>query len=555
MLVNSGVKLIKGGKYGGVSIGKLNFSEFARAQLKRREPLKTKINNWSGTHVVQPINNWSGTHIVQPNNFFEPSSEQELVELLAGASRSGIKLRPIGAAISPNGIGMEDEGMISLGNLNQILNIDQKNCTITVQAGATVAKVITALEPYGLMLENFSSIQTQQLGGWTQIAAHGTGARLSTVEEQIIKMRVVTPSKGIIELSADKIEDQELMSFMKVGLGCLGVVSEVTLQCIPSHLLLQQNYNTTFESIKRDHYDLLKKHRHVRYMWIPYTDQIVIELASKYDPNAETSEETSIMKNIGKVKNHNSAKEEAITLFRKLSKTISKAQLKNMSYTEIRDRLYDIDPTNHKHVAIVNSIEAKYYASLRGYRIDTSTQLLSFNCGGPQWVLEVAFPIGSLEKKTGKDLEFTRKLIKKIEELKLPAHSPIEQRWSCSSTSKMSPVYSTNKNEIFSWVGIIMYLPPSANFQYQGDSIITQEFAKIVKALEPLYDEYNAIPHWAKVEIPKDDGQLEALKNRLRTKYDLHTFRQVRKEYDPNEILSSPLMDTLVFDNKPKAKI
>ena len=81
--------------------------------------------------------------------------------------------------------------------------------TITVQAGARVSQVLDALrvshstllhagllrkasfvmllQPYGLTLENFSSVQEQQIGGWTQVAAHGTGASLPTVRLHYLK--------------------------------------------------------------------------------------------------------------------------------------------------------------------------------------------------------------------------------------------------------------------------------------------------------------------------------------------------------------------------------
>jgi L-galactono-1,4-lactone dehydrogenase len=48
-----------------------------------------------------------------------------------------------------------------------------------------VSDLLKELSKHGLTLENFSSIQEQQLGGWTQVAAHGTGITLSTVEEQV----------------------------------------------------------------------------------------------------------------------------------------------------------------------------------------------------------------------------------------------------------------------------------------------------------------------------------------------------------------------------------
>jgi len=44
----------------------------------------------------------------------------------------------------------------------------------------------------------------------------------------------------------------------------------------------------------------------------------------------------------------------------------------------------------------------------------------------------------------------------------IPAPSPIEQRWTSASSSPMSPAHSLRPNDVFSWLGIIMYLPPDA---------------------------------------------------------------------------------------------
>ena len=87
--------------------------------------------------------------------------------------------------LSVQGLGMPDNDAdgISLRNLSDI-RVNSAQSTVTVGAGASVAELLKALSAHGLTLENFSSIQEQQLGGWTQVAAHGTGVSLATVEEQ-----------------------------------------------------------------------------------------------------------------------------------------------------------------------------------------------------------------------------------------------------------------------------------------------------------------------------------------------------------------------------------
>ena len=48
------------------------------------------------------------------------------------------------------------------------------------------------------------------------MAAHGTGASLPTVEEMVVRMKLVTPASGTMELSATQAP--ELFQLAKVGL-------------------------------------------------------------------------------------------------------------------------------------------------------------------------------------------------------------------------------------------------------------------------------------------------------------------------------------------------
>ena len=64
----------------------------------------------------------------------------------------------------------------------------------------------------------------------------------------------------------------------------------------------------------------------------------------------------------------------------------------------------------------------------------------------------------------GADLQYMEDLLSKIEAAKVPAPCPIEQRWTCGSASHMSPASAAaeegdSQDYLFSWVGIIMYLP------------------------------------------------------------------------------------------------
>ena len=48
--------------------------------------------------------------------------------------------------------------------------------------------------------QNFASIREQQIGGFTQVGAHGTGATLPTVDEQVGVNHVDMRSQNIVQL-------------------------------------------------------------------------------------------------------------------------------------------------------------------------------------------------------------------------------------------------------------------------------------------------------------------------------------------------------------------
>jgi L-galactono-1,4-lactone dehydrogenase len=159
----------------------------------------------------------------------------------------------------------------------------------------------------------------------------------------------------------------------------------------------------------------------------------------------------------------------------------------------LRDRLLELDPLGLPHVREVNQAEAAFWEASSGHRIDDSVNVLGFDCGGQQWVLEVCLPIGELVHSSGRDLEFIGKLLAVIEESQIPAHCPIEQRWTARSTAAMSPAYSSNSRDVFSWVGIIMYLPPHGDQQRR---LITDKFREYARAIEPLVEEFGGKIHW-----------------------------------------------------------
>merc|ERR1712232_1344155 len=146
-------------------------------------------------------------------------------------------------------------------------------------------------------------------------------------------MTLVTPGRGVLELSADG-PNADLFRLARVGLGSLGIVSEVTLQCVPQYTLHERTYTTTVDDLRKNHATLLQSYRHVRYMWIPYTDTVVVVVSDKAKPGAKPATVASESDRVKPLQH----------LLKALKPNCGK--LEGLSFTELRERLLVIDPLN-----------------------------------------------------------------------------------------------------------------------------------------------------------------------------------------------------------------
>ena len=223
----------------------------------------------------------------------------------------------------------------------------------------------------------------------------------------ITEMKIVTPAHGLLTLS--KQSNPLLFSLAKVGLGVLGVVVELTLECIPQLSLKEQTQVFTLQNISSEHIHRLSSNRHVRYMWIPYTDTVVSVISNP------TTEPFTPPTSLPKI-----AIKPMLDLLHELSPTTkSQAQLQNYSFAQIRDMLLAVNPLDVHTIRRINRAEEEYWKSAQMVRVDDSARVLGFDCGGQQLVLEICFPIGKLNSLrsapgSSKDIRFVKELLRVI---------------------------------------------------------------------------------------------------------------------------------------------
>jgi L-galactono-1,4-lactone dehydrogenase len=502
----------------------------------------------------QELVNWSGTHFVKTARYYQPETLNQLKDLVAEAHATGEKLRPVGSALSPNALAFCSGGMVNLSLMDSVLSIDKEKMQVTVQAGARVSQVVEALRPYGMTLQNYASIAEQQIGGFIQVGAHGTGATIPPVDEQVVALKLITPGAGEVDLAAGD-DDPMLFKLARTALGLLGVVAEVTLQCVPAHLLVEKTFVASHADVRKHHASWLRSNRHLRYMWIPYTDAVVVVTCNPTTPASLEEARTYVPR---------FSESYRLMPARDLLKSVdpcprSNDDIENSSFTSLRDTLLAVDPLNPEWVKRVNEAEAEFWRRSEGVRVDASDRVLGFDCGGQQWVSEVVIPVENNPDDDAKsvDVEFVTSILKLIEERHIPAPSPIEQRWTAPSTSPLSPACERRDVDVaplYSWVGIIMYLPDVTNSSESEAVAVEETRSRITSAFlsyknacaESLWDPYRASEHWAKIELPgpEDTEGLQTLQARVARKYPVATFNTIRRQlFDPKGILTNSLSE------------
>jgi len=471
--------------------------------------------------------------------------------LLAAASRAGQGLRVMGSGLSPNGAGLSSGGVMSMALMDRVIKVDADKKQVTVQAGARVQAVADALKPHGLTLQNYASIRDQQVGGFTQVGAHGTGAAIPPVDDQVVGLKLATPGLGTLSLSADS--EPELFALAKVGLGGLGVVTEVTLQCVDAHQLVEETLTASLAEVKKHHAAWLREYRHLRYMWLPYTDSVVVV---RSNPAGHPLANAALARAGPAALQPVSEQEQARRLQPLRALVEARAGPGSASHATslaaLRDAALELAPLDRDWVAAVNAAEAACWAASAGVRVGWSDEVLGFDCGGQQWVLETAFPVGKLAALKGvtRDIEYMEALLKEIRAHKVPAPAPIEQRWTAGSRSALSPARGP-ADEVHAWVGVIMYLPhdPAAR------SAVTDAFRSYARLVnERLVPRYNAVWHWAKLELPPGHDQpgsegakeLARIRARLAARYPVALYNTYREVVDPNNVLANEWLSALL---------
>jgi FAD/FMN-containing dehydrogenase len=209
--------------------------------------------------------------MIQPDStgLYHPASEDDIIELVKYASLHQVQLRVRGAAQSVmHSIytdGYDGNHPVPTENINIMLDqmravsFVENSPLVTVQAGCNLGYdpfdpsgtskekngLYFQLLAKGLAIPNVSDAIHQTVGGYMSTSSSG-GTMSHSFLDAVMSIRLIDGT-GTLRVFNRPIPDNPDDDFYAVGvsLGLLGIITEVTLQCVPSFNVIGQQAITT----------------------------------------------------------------------------------------------------------------------------------------------------------------------------------------------------------------------------------------------------------------------------------------------------------------------
>jgi L-gulono-1,4-lactone dehydrogenase len=213
--------------------------------------------------------NWGRNQACAPAEIRRPATEAELVDLVKQAAANGQRVKAVGAGHSFTSIACTDGVLVDLGGYRRVLGHDVAGQRVTVEAGIPLHHLSDELDARRLALENMGDIDRQTIAGATQTATHGTGLRFRNLSSQIVALRLITGDGSVLDCSPT--ENPDVFDAARVGLGALGLVSTVTLQCVPAFRLHAIEEPVPVDDVLAHLDDLVADNDHYEFYWVPHT--------------------------------------------------------------------------------------------------------------------------------------------------------------------------------------------------------------------------------------------------------------------------------------------
>ncbi|GAB3491717.1 FAD-binding protein [Spirosoma knui] len=198
-----------------------------------------KLKNWAGNYTYSTDKLYAAKSIGQVQDFIKKQS----------------KLKVLGTRHCFNGIADSKNNFVSLREMDQVIALDAKAKTVTVDASMRYGQLSPYLDEKGFALHNLASLPHISIAGACATATHGSGVKNGNLATAVSGMEIVTAAGDLVKLSRQK--DGETFRAAVVNLGALGAVTRVTLDLQPTFKMRQYVYENLPLAQLKEHFEAI----------------------------------------------------------------------------------------------------------------------------------------------------------------------------------------------------------------------------------------------------------------------------------------------------------
>ncbi len=212
--------------------------------------------------------NWAGNVTAVPARWHRRASMDDICEAVSAAARDGLTVRAVGSGHSFTPVAATTGAVVDLSRWTGITAADTRTGLVTVRSGTLLRNLNADLHRLGLALANLGDIDVQTIAGAISTGTHGTGAALGGIATQVEELELIVADGSAVRCSAS--QRPGLFAAARVGLGALGIITEVTLRCVPSFVLAAEEGPEPLDEVIARFGELAAANDHFEFYWFPY---------------------------------------------------------------------------------------------------------------------------------------------------------------------------------------------------------------------------------------------------------------------------------------------
>ena len=409
----------------------------------------------------------------------------ELHAILRDAVDRSRSVRCVGAGHSFTPIAVTDGVQISLDSfcgIESVIRDDDGSARVTVLAGTRLRELTARLWDLGLAMTNLGDIDEQSVAGAISTGTHGTGGRFGGIATQVHALELMTADGELVQCS--RAENTDLFDAARIGLGALGVITRITLDCVPAFALRAVEEPSTLRATMAELDATVAGVDHFEFYWFPHTDRVLTKRNTRLPGDAA-------LRPLGKVRSYLDDELLSNTVFEGLNRVVT--------------RMPALIP--RLNAVSARALSAREYTD-RSYRVFASSRTVKF--------VEMEYAVPAAE--IGGVL---REVDRWLEQSSMSIAFPVEVRFAAADDIWLSTAYGRPTAYI-------------AVHQYHR-----RDHREYFDAVESICRSVGGRPHWGKLHSLGGDE--------LRDSYEhFDDFLRIRDSMDPGKLFGSDYLERLL---------